>query len=299
MSASERGHNDIDLAFVSNVHVQCWASAGANTEEVCSLGLLEKRLKTNSPRRHIVGAFFCNARVDLMETEETPDAQAQPGSQKVVDAQSLYVLAKSGTGDQLKAELKRQDVSCPIDDIRLLGTCERVFLGDVSGPNQGKTLLHIACFHNNKSTVKALLELGASPLEYTPLVERQFYTGCLGLEEKTVVSGGQTCVHLAVEAGRGDVINLLRQNCKQIGELVNAPAKGEPQISPMETLTICHTRHYLFHKGEIVSERESQICFVYLLPSLETSLLWQNSHSCIPVKRYADWLQQLGIDTIC
>ena len=160
---------------------------------------------------------------------------------KNVDIQSLYALAKSGTGDQLKADLKRQEVTCPIDDIRLLGTCEHVCVGEVSGPNQGKTLLHIACSHGNASTVKALLELGASLLERTPTVVVREHKPC----------GDETCFHLAADAGSGDVVNVLLKHgnlcvsCLRI--LVNERSKLKR--TPLEDLMVRHVPFYLKEKG--------------------------------------------------
>ena len=171
-----------------------------------------------------------------------------------IDLQSLYLLSQSGTGDQSKAELKRQDVTCPIDDIRLLGTCQQVRVGDVSGPNQGKTLLHIACSHGNASTVKALLELGASPLQCTGM-----YINSSTLSE----GGGESCVHLAAEAGSGDVIDVLRrhgnicENCFK--DLVNASSHSKR--TPLEVSAIRHLDIYKEEKGRLLVLKP---CDIYL-----------------------------------
>ena len=152
----------------------------------------------------------------------------RPG-RRDVDVQSLYLFAKSGTGDQLKAELERQNFAGSVDDIRLLGTSENVEFGDLNGPNHGKNLLHIACSHGNASTAKALLELGASPEERTPIVRKQARAACRRLNHGYY--GGETCMHLAADAQSGDVINLIsdlwhKQHHWSLRKLVNARTTG-------------------------------------------------------------------------
>ena len=185
-----------------------------------------------------------------MASGKTNEAEAVHGHQRRdeglgLNVKSLYEIAKSGTGDQLKAELKRQDVTCPIDDIRLSGTCEQVCVGEVSGKNKDKTLLHIACSHGNASTAKALLELGASPLERTAKV---YVTSRL-----VHVHGRETCFHLAAEAGSGDVINVLRMHgnlsVSCLREVVNRRSKLER--TALEDLAFRHTSRCQNEKGEL------------------------------------------------
>ena len=181
-----------------------------------------------------------------MASGKTNEAEAEHQRRdEGVDVQSLYQLAKSGTGEQLKAELKRQDVTCPIDDIRLSGTCDQVHVGDVSGRNKGMTLLHIACSHGNAGTAKVLLELGASPLERTAKVY---------VNSRLVhVRGKETCFHLAAEAGSGDVINVLRMHgnlsVSCLREVVNRRSMLER--TALEDLAIRHTSHCQNEKGDL------------------------------------------------
>ena len=174
----------------------------------------------------------------------------RPGSRDV-DVQSLHVLAKSGTGDQLKAELDRQNFTGSVDDIRLLGNSEQVEFGDLNGPNHGKTLLHIACSHGNASTAKALLELGASPEERTPIVRKQVRAKCG--KSAYVYNGGETCVHLAADAQSGDVINLIsdlwhKKHHWSLRKLANARSRGRRKA--LELLATRNTPLYKAAKGE-------------------------------------------------
>ena len=164
--------------------------------------------------------------------------------------QALYELAKAGTGDQLKAELKRQDVTCPVDDIRLLGEIDKVLPGDMSGNNKGKTLLHIACCHGNASTAKALLELGASPSERTPSVVETIRTGCGGHKRIKRYHAEETCMHLAASVNSGDVINVLRSNCRSevCRDLANSQCADKR--TPLEVLILRGSPVYTRVKGE-------------------------------------------------
>ena len=104
--------------------------------------------------------------------------------------------------------------------------------------------LSIMCDTLNAGTAKALLELGASPLERTAKV-------CVN-SRLVHVRRKETCFHLAAEAGSGDVINVLRMHGKLsvscLREVVNRRSMLER--TALEDLAFRHTSRCQNEKGE-------------------------------------------------
>ena len=126
----------------------------------------------------------------------------QPRTKK--DGELLYLAAKCGTGEELKTLLRKQKLidNCPIDSIRVCGPEER------AGAGRDRTLLHIACCHANASSAKALLDLGASPLQRT-LGRPEFVS--FGTRLMVIDDGSYTCMHLAANADScAEMIGVLR-----------------------------------------------------------------------------------------
>ena len=120
----------------------------------------------------------------------------------------LYLVAKDGSGDDLKAELERQNIPFPIDEIRVSPPGEPMFVKDddfshiligrpQSKKDVRKTLLQVASSHGNTSCVKALLTMGSSPRARTTSTMEHLSFGCTGhlkvYGEENVSAFGSDC----------------------------------------------------------------------------------------------------------
>lgn len=117
----------------------------------------------------------------------------------------LYELAANGTGEQLMAALN-WSMDQPIDMVRMEGR-KRKYNPYGLLDQIGQTLLHVASVHGNDSSVKALLELGASPSERTPLEGEYFELNCW--RHRELDRGWETSLHLAALTDNRAVVELL------------------------------------------------------------------------------------------
>ena len=136
---------------------------------------------------------------------------------------SLAELAQKGRGDELKAKLSQLDWKRPIDEIRVgAGKRQGPFGGTVDHP--GETLLQEACTVGNESTIRALVELGASPLLKTESSDDYFDIACACGYATPL--GVETCMHLAARSDcDASVVDILRraEGCEDI---VNARSRN-------------------------------------------------------------------------
>ena len=158
--------------------------------------------------------------VCVMETSES----ISPEERKESDL--LYLVAKDGSGDDLKAELERQNITFPIDEIRVSPPGEPMFVEDddfsshKSPKDVRKTLLQVASSHGNASCVKALLAMGSSPRVRTTSTIEQLPNATYHFRK---VHGEETSLHLAAKADRSsELIDLLIRSPSGGTELVDA-----------------------------------------------------------------------------
>ena len=165
----------------------------------------------------------------------SPGAQQSAGEDVVPKAeQTLSLLARNGSGNELKAALKRRLRFRSVDRIRvdreaarqLRSLDRRLFDHYGSKDFDRNTLLHVACCNGNVNTTKALLELGASPGKFTRLVDclngEPFGFCATGLE--MISTGYEAPIHLAAAADSGPVIDLLLKTPKG-ASMVDAPSR--------------------------------------------------------------------------
>ena len=161
-------------------------------------------------------------------------------------AERLYHVAKSGTRDELTAELNRQNLTTrAIDSIRVCGPGEPTSV-DSNYPSTPvdvrQTLLQVACSFGNTSCVEALLKLGASPCARTPILVKLLSMGCyLDSEE----SGNESCMHLAAKAdSSAGLIRLLTRTRAASGceNLVNA--RSQTDCTPLMLVASRYSRHF-------------------------------------------------------
>ena len=165
------------------------------------------------------------------------------------DSEEIFRLIKSGTGDDLKASLKRLGYTVKCID-------------EVHTREDDLSVLQVACSHGNASTADALLELGMSPLGREPVVvdtgdAHPYY------DHYTKVREAETCMHLAVRAGSTDVMELLIK--RGLGYLVNTTTRNEEKISPLMAAATRYSKLYRIQTYE--QEPGKLIKFVENSPS--------------------------------
>ena len=101
-----------------------------------------------------------------------------------------------GTGDELASAVRQRKLEGRVDDVQLTHM-----------PYNSPYLLNVACETGNTSCVRALLDLGASPLTQTVGISCD-----LQLEYELdyhISTGKETCLHLAAKADSDESVRML------------------------------------------------------------------------------------------